>query len=68
VCDRADFDWAVAVSRRHQLTERCPVLVSAVHGGVAMRELAEWVLDARLGLRLQVQLHKVVWEPDRRGV
>jgi 7-carboxy-7-deazaguanine synthase len=68
VCDRDDFDWSVAVVRRHGLLERVPVLVGPAFGRVAPRALAEWILEAGLPLRLQLQLHKVIWEPDRRGV
>lgn len=68
VCDRADFDWTVAQVRAHGLTERCPILVSACQGRVEPADLAAWVLDTRLPLRLQVQLHKILWGPTARGV
>jgi 7-carboxy-7-deazaguanine synthase len=68
VCHRADFDWAVAQVRRHRLTERCPVLFSAVFGRVSPTDLAAWVLESRLPVRLQVQLHKILWDPAARGV
>lgn len=68
VCDRADFDWAVAQVRAHGLIERCPVLVSAAHGQVRPTDLAAWVLESGLPLRLQVQLHKILWGPETRGV
>jgi 7-carboxy-7-deazaguanine synthase len=68
VCDRADFDWAVAQVRAHRLLDRCPVLLSAVHGRVDPAALASWILETGLALRLQVQLHKVLWGPTARGV
>jgi 7-carboxy-7-deazaguanine synthase len=68
VCDRADFDWAIAQVRTHGLTDRCPVLVSAAFGQVDWSELAAWVLESRLPVRLQVQLHKILWDPSARGV
>jgi 7-carboxy-7-deazaguanine synthase len=68
LCDRDDFRWAVEVIRRHRLTERVPVIVGAAHGQVHATELAEWVLASGLPIRLQLQLHKILWEPDRRGV
>jgi 7-carboxy-7-deazaguanine synthase len=68
VCDREDFSWAMEVVRRHRLAERVPVLISPVFGAVEPAELASWVLESGLPLRLQIQLHKVLWEPDRRGV
>jgi 7-carboxy-7-deazaguanine synthase len=68
VCDRGDFEWSLEQVRAHRLIERCPVLIAPVHGRVAPADLATWVLESRLPLRLQVQLHKVLWDPDARGV
>jgi 7-carboxy-7-deazaguanine synthase len=68
VCDRADFDWAVAQIRAHHLLRRCPVLLGAVYGRVDPAELASWILETGLPLRLQVQLHKILWDPAARGV
>lgn len=65
---RADFDWSVERIREHRLAERCPVLIAPVHGEVRADDLAAWILETRLPLRLQVQLHKVVWGPETRGV
>jgi 7-carboxy-7-deazaguanine synthase len=68
VSDRDDFDWAVAHVLAHDLTSRVAVLVGAVHGRVDPSELASWVLETSLPLRLQVQLHKVLWGAETRGV
>ena len=80
--DRRDYDWAVDVVKRYRLTEKCPVLFSPVFGVgnsdrcsvgnndrcSLLRPLAEWLLQDRLPVRLQVQLHKFIWDPDMRGV
>ncbi|MCW5624977.1 MAG: 7-carboxy-7-deazaguanine synthase QueE [Burkholderiales bacterium] len=58
---RADYDWMRGVIAEHDLATRCPLLVSPVHGKLAPRQLAEWVLADRLPVRLQVQLHKLLW-------
>ena len=68
VCDRADFDWAAAVVRAHGLPERVPVLFSAAFGQVDPTDLAGWILDSRLPVRLQLQQHKILWDPNARGV
>lgn len=68
VCDRDDFEWAVAQIDAHRLVGRCPLLVGPVQGRVEPAELASWILESRLPLRLQVQLHKVLWGVDARGV
>ena len=67
VASRRDFDWMVATVRRHDLARRFAVLVSPVFGKVEPRELAEWVLASGLPLRLQMQLHKLIWDPAARG-
>jgi 7-carboxy-7-deazaguanine synthase len=61
LADRADYDWACAVLRERRLAERCEVLLSPVWGKLAPRELAEWILADRLPVRMQVQLHKLLW-------
>ena len=68
LCNRADFDWAVNVVREHRLTERCPVLFSAAFGQVSPTELAGWILESHLPIRLQLQQHKILWDPNARGV
>jgi 7-carboxy-7-deazaguanine synthase len=68
VCDRADFDWAIEQIQSRELLARCPVLVSPVHAKVAPAQLAQWLLDSGLPLRLQVQLHKALWGTETRGV
>jgi 7-carboxy-7-deazaguanine synthase len=68
VCDRADFDWAAGIVAAHRLAERSPVLVSAAFGQVDPAELADWILASRLPVRLQLQQHKILWNPNARGV
>lgn len=70
VSDRADFDYAVTAVRRHDLHRRAGValLLSAVAGAVPPRDLAAWILDSGLPLRLQLQLHKLLWPDIPRGV
>ena len=61
VCDRADYEWSRAMLAEHALDRRCEVLLSPAHGQLAPRDLAEWILADRLPVRLQVQLHKLLW-------
>ena len=69
VSDRADYEFARDVIRQYDLSSRCAaVLMSPVHGVLAPRPLSEWMLEDRLPARLQVQLHKLIWPPDTRGV
>jgi len=67
--DRADFDYARGVVRRYRLDQRAAaILFSPVHGVLAPGDLARWILDDRLPVRLQIQAHKYIWSPDARGV
>ena len=69
LADRADYEFARDVIAREHLADRCgAVLLSPVHGELALKPLAEWVLADRLPVRLQVQLHKYIWDPQTRGV
>ncbi len=61
LASREDYDWAVAACRRHGLFARCPVLFSPVQGQLDPARLAQWILDDRLPLRFQLQLHKLLW-------
>jgi 7-carboxy-7-deazaguanine synthase len=67
--DRADYDYACDVLRRHELAGRvAAVLFSPVHGVLDPKTLSEWVLADRLPVRVQLQVHKYIWSPETRGV
>ena len=61
LANRADYDWACEVIRARNLTQVCPILVSPVQGELQPAQLAEWVLADRLPVRMQLQLHKILW-------
>ena len=66
--DRRDYEWAVSIMNRHALDRRCPVLFAPVFGVLEPQTLAGWLLTDRLPVRLQLQQHKYIWEPETRGV
>jgi len=68
VADRRDYEWAKQMMAEHALAEKAQVLFSPVFGELHPRELAEWILADRLPARLQIQLHKYLWDPNQRGV
>lgn len=69
VKDRADYEFARDVIARHRLGERAAAVhLSPVHGALDMRRLSEWILADRLPARVQLQLHKYIWDPATRGV
>ena len=67
LADRADYEWARGVLAERALAQHCDVLFSPVHGKLEPRDLAEWILADRLPVRMQIQLHKLLWgvEPGR---
>jgi 7-carboxy-7-deazaguanine synthase len=68
VSSEPDFDWSREVVRRHALEGRVEVLFSPVWGKVEPRQLAGWILSSGLRARLSLQIHKVIWGPETRGV
>ena len=67
--DRTDYEYARDVVVRHQLVGRvAAVLFSPVHGVMEAKQLAAWILEDRLEVRLQLQAHKFIWGADVRGV
>jgi 7-carboxy-7-deazaguanine synthase len=67
--DRADYEYARDVVRRHELPGRCAAVhFSPVDGVQDAKELDPWVLEDRLQVRVQLQLHKFIWDPSTRGV
>ena len=68
LASRRDYEWARGVIRERALPSRCMVLLSPAWGLLVQKVLEEWMLDDRLDARLQVQLHKVIWDPAARGV
>ena len=72
--DRADWDWTARTIREHGLDAKvrdgrlAALLVSPVWGEVDLEQLAGWVLESGLPVRFQMQLHKLIWGPDKKGV
>jgi 7-carboxy-7-deazaguanine synthase len=61
LCDRADYDWAKQVLIERDIAKQCSVLFSPVYNQVNPTDLAEWILQDKLPVRMQVQLHKILW-------
>ena len=62
LCDEDDYQWARQILQQYQLAGKCEVLFSPVHGGMDATRLADWILRDRLPVRMQVQLHKILWD------
>lgn len=62
ICSRSDYIWAKAIMEQYSLVGRCEVFFSPVHPQLPPKVLADWILEDRLTVRLQVQLHKIIWD------
>ncbi|HIP53119.1 MAG TPA: 7-carboxy-7-deazaguanine synthase QueE [Chromatiales bacterium] len=65
ICDREDYLWSVDKVRELALADRCTVLFSPAHSELTPRDLAEWILEDRLPVRFQIQLHKLLWGDEQ---
>lgn len=65
ICGRSDYEWAREQVRERALGKRCELLFSPAYGEQEPAALAEWILQDRLDVRFQVQLHKVLWGEER---
>jgi 7-carboxy-7-deazaguanine synthase len=68
IASRRDFEWAEETIRTRDLDRRFIVLLSPVFGAVEPLQLADWLLASELNVRMQLQLHKYIWDPQARGV
>ena len=67
LCNREDYDWAKAIITELKLTEKCPILFSPSYHDLSAETLAGWVLQDKLPVRMQIQLHKILWG-EKAGV
>ena len=69
IADRADYEWSRDVVEEYDLPARCnQVLFAPVFGAIGPRQLVKWILEDGLEVRFQLQLHKLIFPPDQRGV
>jgi len=67
ICDRDDYQWSKQLMDKHRLQQRCEVLFSPAYGELLATQLADWIVEDRLPVRFQIQLHKVLWG-EKQGV
>jgi 7-carboxy-7-deazaguanine synthase len=66
--NREDYEWSKEIIEKYNLKNKCKILMGCVFGELSNVELATWILEDHLPVRFQIQLHKYIWEPERRGV
>ena len=66
--DRADYEWSKAKIAEYDISAKSPVLLSVVFGKLEPVVLSEWILEDKIDVRFQLQMHKYIWNPEKRGV
>jgi 7-carboxy-7-deazaguanine synthase len=68
ILDRRDYEWSRDLIKKHKINETASILFSPVYGKLELKEMVKWVLEDRLPVRVQTQLHKVIWTKETQGV
>ena len=66
--DREDFDWAIDMLNKYSLNEKCSILFSPTFGKIDPSLIVEWILEGDIPVRMQLQMHKHIWESEGKGV
>ena len=66
--DREDFDWAKEILNKYSLNEKCSILFSPTFGKIDPSLIVEWILEGDIPVRMQLQMHKHIWESEEKGV
>jgi 7-carboxy-7-deazaguanine synthase len=65
ICDRADYEWACQKLAEYDLVNICEILFSPIHGQLKPAELADWIVEDNLAVRMQIQMHKYLWGDEQ---
>jgi 7-carboxy-7-deazaguanine synthase len=65
---REDYLWSKQIIEKYDLNKKNAILFSVVFGKLLPIELVNWILEDKLNVRFQLQMHKFIWKPDERGV
>ena len=66
--DREDYEWTKEIITKYKLNGKCEILFSVVFGALEPLTLVNWVLEDKLKVRFQLQMHKFIWDPQAKGV
>ncbi|MGB5289060.1 MAG: radical SAM protein [Ignavibacteriaceae bacterium] len=66
--DRKDYEWTIDMLKKYNLQGKCEILFSVVFGKLEPVELINWILEDKLDVRFQLQMHKYIWHPETKGV
>jgi 7-carboxy-7-deazaguanine synthase len=65
---REDYDWSREIISKYNLIQKCSILFSVVFGQLEPVQLVNWILEDKINVRYQLQMHKVIWHPEKKGV
>jgi 7-carboxy-7-deazaguanine synthase len=66
--NREDYEWSVDIIKKYNLQKKCIILFSVVFGKLEPVELVNWIIEDKLDVRFQLQMHKYIWHPQTKGV
>jgi len=66
--NKTDYDWVKKIIAKHNLEKKCLLLISPVHDKIDKEKIINWILKDNLKIRFQIQLHKEIWDKDKKGV
>jgi len=66
--DREDFNWACERINEYSLAKQCTILFSPMFGEIEPKEIVDWIMEENVPVRFQLQSHKYIWEPEKKGV
>tara|TARA_Y100000994_G_scaffold233514_1_gene221633 strand:- start:1425 stop:2066 length:642 start_codon:yes stop_codon:yes gene_type:complete len=66
--DRNDYDWTKNIIDKYNLNSKCEILFSPVFNKIKPKQIVDWIIDDNLDVRFQLQIHKFIWEPEKKGV
>jgi len=66
--DREDYDWSKSIISKYKLTYKCTILFLPVFGKIEPITIADWIMEDKLNVRFQLQMHKFIWDPEAKGV
>ena len=68
ILDKKDYEWSRDIIKRYKINETARILMSPVFDKLELKEIVKWILKDRLPVRLQTQLHKIIWDKNTIGV
>ena len=68
VGNKADYEWTKNIIKKYDLENKCHLLISPVYDKIDNEKIINWILKDNLKIRFQIQLHKEIWDKDKKGV